>query len=199
MIHSLLSRGQAKRLRIRASGSGPKSRHYLIAMTSRVQILPVAILLACYGLSAQQADQSQTDALSRRAAERLKTLHDESERLALQEKTVLGELRKLEVNRQIRSEELRQAEASAAHVAMELRALDRQIGTLAEQVRNDIPDLHARLVSLYKLGSGGYVRLLLSTTDVRQFGQATRLVLELADQDKRRIVAHPCRLERRSA
>jgi murein hydrolase activator len=168
-------------------------------MASRVKILPVAILLACCGLGAQQADQSQTDALTRRAAERLKTLHEESERLAVQEKTVLGELRKLEVNRQIKSEELRQAEAAAAKVAMELRTLDRQIGTLAEQVRNDIPDLHARLVSLYKLGSGGYVRLLLSTTDVRQFGQATRLVVELADQDKRRIVEHQRRLEELSA
>jgi len=168
-------------------------------MASRVKTLPVAILLACCGLSAQQVDPSQTDALSRRAAERLKTLHEESERLALQEKTVLGELRKLEVNRQIKSEELRQAEVAAAQVSMEVRTLDRQIGTLAEQVRNDIPALHARLVSLYKLGSGGYVRLLLSTTDVRQFGQATRLVVELADQDKRRIVEHQRRLEELSA
>jgi septal ring factor EnvC (AmiA/AmiB activator) len=155
----------------------------------------VGVLLACCGLSAQQADRPDADALSRRAAERLGTLHDEAERLASQEKTLLGELRKLEVDRQIKSEELRQAESEAVKVAAELTTLDRQIATLDKQARNDIPDLRARLVTLYKLGGGRYVRLLLSTTDVRRFGQASRLVVELADQDKRRIAGHQRRLE----
>jgi murein hydrolase activator len=164
-------------------------------MEHRIKVLSVMVLLACCGLNAQQADQPNTDALSRRAAERLKTLHDEAERLAAQEKSVLGELRRLEVDRQIKSEELRQAESDAARVFAELRALDRQIATLAEQARKDIPDLRARLVTLYKLGSGRYVRLLLSTTDVRRFGQASRLVVELADQDKRRVDEHQRRLD----
>jgi murein hydrolase activator len=155
----------------------------------------IGILVACCGLSAQQADRSDTDALSRRAAERLRTLHDEADRLAAQEKTLLGELRKLEVDRQIKSEELRQAQSEALKVATELATLDRQIATLDEQARSDIPDLRARLVTLYKLGGGRYVRLLLSTTDVRRFGQASRLVVELADQDKRRIAGHQHRLE----
>ena len=124
------------------------------------------MLVACCSLSAQQADRSDTDALSRRAAERLKTLHDEAERLTSQEKTLLGELRKLEVDRQIKSEEIRQAEADAVQVAAELTGLDRQIATLDQKARHDIPDLRARLVTLYKLGSGRYLRLLLSTTDV---------------------------------
>ena len=80
-------------------------------------------------------------------------------------------------------------------MSAELAALDRQIATLAEQARNDIPDLRARLVTLHKLGSGRYVRLLLSTTDVRRFGQASRLVAELADQDRRRIDEHQRRLD----
>ena len=122
------------------------------SMERRIKVLSVVVLLACCGLSAQQADRSDADALSRRAADRLKTLHDEAERLAAQEKSLLGELRKLEVDRQIKSEELRQAEADAARVAAELAALDRQIATLADQARNDIPDLRARLVTLYKLG-----------------------------------------------
>jgi septal ring factor EnvC (AmiA/AmiB activator) len=164
-------------------------------MEHRIKVLSVMVLLACCGLNAQQADQPNTDALSRRAAERLKTLHNEAERLAAQEKSVLGELRRLEVDRQIKSEELRQAESDAARVFAELRALDRQIATLAEQARKDIPDLRARLVTLYKLGSGRYVRLLLSTTDVRRFGQASRLVVELADQDKRRVDEHQRRLD----
>ena len=133
----------------------------------RIKVCSVAaILLACSAVRAQQPAQADTDALSRRAAERLKTLHEEAEKLASQEKSLLGELRRLEVDRQIRSEELRQAESAAAKVAAELVALDRQIATLERQSRDDIPVLRERVVSLYKLGSGGYVRLLLSTSDV---------------------------------
>ena len=161
----------------------------------RIKVLSVVVLLACCGLSAQQADRSDADALSRRAAERLKTLHDEAERLTAQEKSLLGELRKLEVDRQIKSEELRQAEADAARVAAELAALDRQIATLAEQARNDIPDLRARLVTPLQVGQRALLRLLLSTTDVRRFGQASRLVVELADQDRRRVDEHQRRLD----
>ncbi len=165
-------------------------------MAHRVKVCSVVgVLVACCGLSAQQADRSDTDALSRRAAERLKSLHDEAERLTVQEKTLLGELRKLEVDRQIKSEELRQAQSDAVRVAAELTTLDQQITTLEAQARKDIPVLRDRIVSLYKLGGGRYVRLLLSTTDVRRFGQASRLVVELADQDKRRAADHQRRLE----
>src|SRR4249919_569665 len=134
-------------------------------MTFRLRAYSVVgMLAACCSLSAQQADRSDTDALSRRAAERLKSLHDEAERLTAQEKTLLGELRKLEVDRQIKSEELRQAQSDAIRVGAELTALDRQIATLDAQARKDIPVLRDRIVSLYKLGGGRYVRLLLSTT-----------------------------------
>jgi murein hydrolase activator len=155
----------------------------------------VGVLIACCGLSAQEADRADTEVLSRRATERLKTLHDEAEQLAAQEKTVLGQLRKLEVQRQIKSEELRQAETDAARVAGELSALDQQIFTLDRQARNDIPILRNRIVNLYKLGDGGYVRLLLSATDVRRFGQASRQVVELASQDRRRVLEHQHRLD----
>ena len=166
-------------------------------MTLRIWVSAfAAALLACCTLSAQQPppDSSDTDALSRRAAERLRTLHEEAQRLASQEKSVLGELRKLEVDRQIKAEELKQAETDAARVAVELKALDAQIATLDEAARKAIPDLEARLVSLYKLGGGRYLRLLLSTSDIRQFGQASRLVVELADQDRMRLTAQQRRL-----
>jgi septal ring factor EnvC (AmiA/AmiB activator) len=39
------------------------------------------------------------------------------------------------------------------------------------------------------------VRLLLSATDVRRFGQASRLVVELASQDRRRVLEHQQRLD----
>jgi murein hydrolase activator len=163
-------------------------------MAHRVKVCSVlGILVACGGLSAQQAGDA--DRLSERAAERLKSLHEEAQQLAAQEKTVLVQLRKLEVDRQIKSEELRQAETRVTAVTTELRALDLQIAALDRQAQDDIPVLRERIVSLYKLGSGRYVRLLLSATDVRRFGQASRLVVELADQDKRRVTDHQRRLE----
>src|SRR5262245_57548626 len=65
-----------------------------IAMTHHLKAwsIVVAVVAACCALSAQEPDRSDTEALSRRAAERLKTLHEEAERLASQEKTLLGEL-----------------------------------------------------------------------------------------------------------
>src|SRR5262249_59664997 len=111
----------------------------VIGMIHRVKVYSiVGVLIACCGLSAQEADRSDTEALSRRAAERLKTLHDEAEQLAAQEKTVLGQLRKLEVQRQIKSEELRQAESDAARIAREVSALGQQIFKLYRQARDDI-------------------------------------------------------------
>src|SRR5262249_47745857 len=63
-------------------------RHYVIAMIHRVKVYSiVGALVACCGLSAQEGERPDTEALSRRAAERLKTLHDEAEQLAAEEKT----------------------------------------------------------------------------------------------------------------
>src|SRR5262245_12486741 len=155
----------------------------------------IGVLLTCGGLSARQAERTDTDQLSQRATARLKTLHDEAQQLAAQERSLLGELRKLELDRKIKLEELRQAESRAARVAEELADLDRQIVTLDAQARADIPVLRERLVSLYKLGGGRYLRLLLSATDVSRIGQAARLVSELADQDRRRVADHQRRLD----
>jgi septal ring factor EnvC (AmiA/AmiB activator) len=165
-------------------------------MNHRAQVYSmVGVLVVCCGLGAQETNPSDAEALSRRASERLKALHDEAEQLTAQEKTVLGQLRTLEVDRQIKSEELRQAESEAGRVGTELSALDQQILMLDRQARSDIPVLRDRIVNLYKLGGAGYVRLLLSATDVRRFGQASRLVVELAAQDKRRVAEHQHRFE----
>lgn len=161
--------------------------------TTRTLVSVVVVIFTSTLIAAQQPGNSDADAMSRRAAERLRTLHDEAEQLASQEKSLLGELRKLEIQRQIRTEEVRQVESQSSHVATELAALDRQIATLDEEARRDVPTLRARLIGLYKLGGGGYARLLLSS-DVRRFGRASRLVAELADQDRARAAAHQRRL-----
>lgn len=154
------------------------------------------VVAACAGVRALQADRTQeTEALSRRAAERLKSLRDEADRLTLEARTVLGDLRRLELAREIAAEELRQAERDVAAVAGERLALDAQIAAIEQEEQVEGPELRARLVSLYKLGRGRYVRLLLSTSDIRRIGQAARMVGSLASQDRDRIATHRRRLE----
>ena len=61
----------------------------------------------------------------------------------------------------------------------------RGVGDAAER-----PELQARLVEIYKLGQARYLRLLLSTPDLRRIGQASRIVAALAKLDRDRIAAH---------
>ncbi len=155
----------------------------------------IAILLACGSAGAQQADRAQTEALSKRAADRLNTLHEEADRLASEERTLLGDLRRLEIDREIKTEEVRQLEQDAVTIAEDLASLDAQVASLEQEERLDTPRLRARLVSLYKLGQGRYVRLLLSTSEVRDIGQAARMVAAMAAQDQRRVTEHQRRLD----
>src|SRR5436190_21188640 len=127
----------------------------------------VALALACCTVGAQEAEHDRAEALARRAAERLQTLHEEADRLAAEERSVLGDLRRLELEREIRSEEFRQADAAAATIARDLAAIDGQIGDLEAQDAVAKPALRARLLSLYKVGQGRYARMLLSISDLR--------------------------------
>src|SRR5262245_5316544 len=86
------------------------------------------IVTTCWSLGAQPADPTQdAEALSRRAADRLKGLREEADRLTLQARTLLGDLRRVELAREIAAEELRKAERDVAAVATEREALDAQI------------------------------------------------------------------------
>ena len=105
-------------------------------------------------LLAQQADRARTEALARRATERLQALQKEADRLASEERTLLGDLRKLEVERQIKAEELRQIVADGAQIAGELTANRRRMQDLEQQESSSRPELRARLVDIYKLGTG---------------------------------------------
>jgi septal ring factor EnvC (AmiA/AmiB activator) len=133
--------------------------------------------------------------MARRAAERLRSLQQEADRLASESRTLVGDLRKLEVQRQIAEEQFRQADAEAAAAAAELDALDRDVRRLEAEDLAERPEIQARMVDLYKLGQGRYLRLLLSTADARQMAQAARMVAALAQHDRDRIAAHQKRLE----
>jgi murein hydrolase activator len=128
--------------------------------------------------------------MARRAAERLQALQREAERLASEERTVLGDLRKLEVDRQLRVEELKQIDRDTAKASTDLETTIARMQTLQQSERATLPALRERIVEIYKLGEARYLRLLLSTPDLRRFGQATRTVAAIAKLDRDRIAAH---------
>ena len=140
-------------------------------------------------LHAQQTDRARTEALARRATERLHALQKEADRLASEERTLLGDLRKLEVERQIKAEELKQTVADSVQVENELTANRRRMQNLEQLESSGRPELRARLVDIYKLGHGRYLRLLLSTSDLHQVGQASRILSVLAKMDGERIIS----------
>jgi len=153
-------------------------------------VLAAAVIAFTLPLLAEQADRVQTEALARRATERQQSLQKEADRLASEERTLLGDLRKLEIDRQIRAEEWRQVEADHTQAARELAATNERMRQLQEQELAARPELRARLIEIYKLGQGRYLRLLLSTSDLRHVGQATRMVAALAKIDYDRVASH---------
>ncbi|HEX7086400.1 MAG TPA: peptidoglycan DD-metalloendopeptidase family protein [Vicinamibacterales bacterium] len=154
--------------------------------------LPIGLLLAL-ALTATP-DGARQDA-QQRAAERLRALQREAETLAAQGKTLLVELRRLEVERAIRLEELRTARAELAQVTSDLEAATVQLEALERAHAEQVPGLAARLADIYKMGSGGYVRLLLSVGDLRDLGRAYRTVASLAARDRERVRAYQSTLE----
>jgi len=139
--------------------------------------------------AAQPPDRARTEALARRATERLQALQREAENLTADERTLLGDLRKLEIDRQIKVEELRQIASDGSGVAAELASNEQRMRELEEQEATSRPELRSRLVDIYKLGQGRYLRLLVSTADVRQVGQASRTLAALAKIDHDRVVS----------
>ena len=155
----------------------------------RIAAVSIPLLLAV-PLLAQQNDRARTEAMARRAGERLQALQREADRLASEERTLIGELRKLEVDRQLRIEALKQIDADMAKATADLAATNARMQALQQSERASLPELRERMVEIYKLGQARYARLLLSTPDVRRFGQATRTVAALAKLDRDRVAAH---------
>jgi septal ring factor EnvC (AmiA/AmiB activator) len=148
---------------------------------------------------AQQPDRARTEALARRATERLQSLQREADRLASQERTLMGDLRKLELERQLKAGELKQVDADATRIERELASITRRMEFLRESERAARPELSARLVEMYKLGQARYLRLLLSTSDLRRIGQASRTVAALAKLDRDRVAWHQRTLDELNA
>ncbi len=162
-------------------------------------ILLLALSATLDAQQVPQADRRHTEALSQRAAARLEALQQEADRLASEERTLLGELRKLEVERQLRSEELAQITTRAEATTRQLASTNEQVARLEREDLAERPELASRLVTLYKLGQGRYLRMLLSVSDVHSLGRAARLVTALAEADRERVASHTRRLDQLKA
>lgn len=153
-----------------------------------LQPIAVAFVLAsAASATGQTGDRPRAEAQEARASARLDALHREADRLATDARTLLNELRSREVERLIATEELRRAAEDMQTVSSDLARLDADIQRVAGDVEASLPPLRRRLVDLYKLGAGRYLRLLLSTSDVRHAGQASRTVAMLAHTDRQRV------------
>ena len=90
----------------------------------------ITLSLAVPTLVAQDSDRERTETLSRRAADRLQSLHDEADRLATDERTLLGDVRRLELDREIKTTELEQARERVRKASEELASLDQQVTSM---------------------------------------------------------------------
>ena len=158
---------------------------------SAVSAISVLIVVSAVAVGAQiPAERARTEALARRATDRLQALQREADRLASEERTLLGDLRKFEIERELKATELKIVDADAAGVQRELDATSARMNALEESARTELPELKQRLVEIYKLGQARYLRLLLSTPDLRRLGQSTRTVAALAKLDRDRVATH---------
>jgi septal ring factor EnvC (AmiA/AmiB activator) len=158
---------------------------------SAISAISALIVVIAVAIAAAQApDRARTEALARRATERLQALQREADRLASQETTLLGDLRRLEIERQLRAEELRRLDTDAKAVEAELATTSERMRSLETAQHQSQPQLRARLVEIYKLGEARYLRLILSTPDLRRLGQSTRTVAVLAKLDRDRVASH---------
>ena len=160
----------------------------------RIIFSAIVALSAVFSVAAADAqapvERARTEALARRATERLQALQREADRLASDERTLLGDLRKFEIERELKAAELKRVDADAATVQTDLVQTSAHMDTLQQSATAELPELNERLVEIYKLGQARYLRLLLSTPDLRRLGQSTRTVAALAKLDRDRVATH---------
>ena len=166
------------------------SRSFDFRPEGRRYIVSIVLVLGVSVVAAQAPDRSSTEALARRAAERLAALQKEAESLLTRERGVLAELRKLELDRAIKVEELGAIERDMRGVKDKLAAATSRAAQLRGEAERQRPDVEARLVQLYKMGRAGYWRLLLDVNNLREVGRAYRTAAALNRIDRDRVEEH---------
>jgi murein hydrolase activator len=163
----------------------------------RVCASAVVALGLSFTVSAQPGpgEREKTEAMAKRVKARVQALQREADRLAQQSRSLLGDMRRLEVERDLAAEKLAAADAAVKTSEADVRAVTLRLAEVERQRVNNLPDLRARFVEMYKHGRGGYARMLMGVRDVREFGRATRAVASLAHINQQRIERHRRTLE----
>lgn len=150
----------------------------------------ISALLFATGSLAAQTPADTAKAATTRAAERIRALQAEADRLASQARTVFGDLRKLELEREITQQEVARTEAELARVTLAQRQAAARLKALEATRIAQTPGVNERLVELSKRGRGGYVQLLMASDDIRAFGRLSRGVAAVAELDRVRVETH---------
>ena len=132
--------------------------------------------------------QESTD--GQRITDRIRALEREAEQLAGEARTLVGDLRRREIDRQIKAGQLKEAQTALAEAEKAVQDGTNRLAELEVQRVRQLPDLEKQLVDMYKHGRSGYLRLLFSAGDFREFGRATRAIGALSALDQRRIEEH---------
>jgi septal ring factor EnvC (AmiA/AmiB activator) len=127
---------------------------------------------------------------TRRVSDRIRALEREASQLAGQARTLVGELRALEIERNLKADAAMAAEAALDEARRSLQQTSDRIAALDKQRIEQLPQLKAQLVDLYKHGGAGYARLLFDVGGVRDFARATRVVTAMATLRERQIEQH---------
>jgi septal ring factor EnvC (AmiA/AmiB activator) len=160
------------------------------SLRSLASFFAALCLAATMSLSAQSPTDQSADAVSKRAADRIRALQRESDALASQERTLLVELRKLEVDRELKTEELASAERELRQTREKVAATSARAAALQNSAETERPEVERRLVDLYKLGQAGYWRLLLDVDNLRSIGRVYRTAAALNRLDRERVQQH---------
>ena len=145
-----------------------------------------AVVSASQGGSAPQ-DRARAE---KRVSDRIRTLLREADALAAQQSRLLTELKQLEADRQAKTADVAKVEKDLAETEKQLRATEDRADKLRQTAEAERPDVESRLVHLYKLGHGGYWRMLLDVDDLRTLGRAYRNAAGLNAIDRDRLLAH---------
>jgi septal ring factor EnvC (AmiA/AmiB activator) len=150
----------------------------------------LAFLCIVIGISFGIHARGQNEPLTKRVADRLAALRREADDLAKQEKSILTDLRKLELDRQIKTEELAGIQQELQTIEARLAETTQRAAALKRTAETEQPEIDQRLVRLYKIGHGGYWRLLLDVDNLQAFGRAYRTAAALNALDRNRVQQH---------
>ena len=152
--------------------------------------LGLGAIVLCIAPTLAQSPADTARSATTRAAERIRTLQAEADRLAAHARTVFGDLRKLELEREISQQELLRAEADLGRVVGMQQQAAARLQTLEATRVAQTPGVNERLVEISKRGRGGYLPLLLASDDIRAFGRLSRGVAAVAELDRVRLETH---------